>query len=63
MESLSENRSDGGANIEIVPVPVLSGRVSPVAKTVLMRSRYWCSSCAVSEDISRQGCLSRWAFE
>ena len=40
VESLSEKRRDGGANMDIVPVPVLSGRVSPVAKTVLMRLRY-----------------------
>ena len=57
VESLSENRRDGGANTEIVPVPVLSERDSPVAKTVLMRLRYWCSSCSLSVDISRRNCL------
>jgi len=51
VESLSENRRDGGANMEIVPVPVLSGRVSPEARTVLMRSRYCCSSCTLPSDI------------
>ena len=38
--SFSENRRDGGANTEIVPVPVLSGRVSPMARTFLIRLRY-----------------------
>ena len=60
VESFSEKQRDGGANMGIVPVPVLSGRVSLVAKAVLMRLRYWCSSCSFSAEISRRGYLSRW---
>ena len=60
VESFSEKRSEGGANTDIVPVPVLSGRVSPVAKTDLIRLRYWCSSCSLSADMSRRGYLLRW---
>ena len=42
--SLRENRNDGGANKDIVPVPVLSGRVAPVERICLIRLRYWVSS-------------------
>lgn len=45
VESESENRSDGGAKMDSVPVPVRSGRVSPVSRTLRMRFKYWYSSC------------------
>ena len=40
-----EKRSCGGAKRERVPVPVRSGRCSPVSRMRDMRSRYWYSSC------------------
>ena len=43
--SAREKRRFGGAKIERVPVPVRSGRMSPVARTSRMRLRYWSSSC------------------
>src|SRR5262245_56546713 len=39
-----EKRSWGGAKKERVPVPVLSGRDSPVSRMCWIRLRYWCSS-------------------
>ena len=40
------NFSCAGAKIEYVPVPVRSGRCSPVVRISCMRLRYWYSSCA-----------------
>ena len=45
IEFRSEKRSCGGAKIERVPVPVLSGRDSPLERMYLIRLRYWYSSC------------------
>lgn len=42
----SEKRSCGGAKMERVPVPVRSGRNSPVDRIVRIRLRYWYSSCS-----------------
>ena len=45
VESARENLNEGGAKIEIVPVPVRSPRTSPVSMTRLTSERYWYSSC------------------
>lgn len=39
-----EKRSWGGAKRARVPVPVRSGRCSPVVRMERIRLRYWCSS-------------------
>ena len=49
VESARENRNEGGAKIDIVPVPVRSARTSPVSRTFLMRLRYWYSSWSYAE--------------
>jgi len=45
----SEKRRESGAKIAMVPVPVRSGRASPVSRTRRMSLRYWYSSCSLDE--------------
>lgn len=45
-----------GEKIERVPVPVRSGRYSPVARIVRIRLRYWCSSWVGSWGPRGSGC-------
>ena len=47
-----EKRSEGGAKMDIVPVPVLSGLVAPVFMTSRIKFRYWYSSCEELEPFA-----------
>ena len=53
--SARENRREGGAKMDSVPVPVRSGRVSPVSRTLRMSSRYWYSSCLHADALFGTG--------
>lgn len=44
VEFRRENRREGGAKIDKVPVPVRSGRIWPEVMIRRIRSRYWYSS-------------------
>lgn len=43
-----ENRREGGAKREMVPVPVRSGRIEPRSRMSRMRERYCSSSCGAT---------------
>jgi len=53
----------------MVPVPVRSGRCPPVSMMVLMRSRYWYSSCLGvggwegAEEVEVEGREACWKEE
>jgi hypothetical protein len=51
VEFARENRKEGGAKMLRVPVPVRSGRASPVSRTRRIKFKYWYSSCDALEDI------------
>lgn len=52
-----ENFRGVGANIEQVPVPVLSGRCSPFSRISRMRFKYWYSSWLGSAFVSGIGII------